>query len=222
MIETSVLRKIYPVGGIEVRAVDGVDLTVRNGEFVTIVGRSGSGKTTLLSMLGGLTRPTDGIVKIDGSDIWRLRDSELSAMRGEKVGFVFQFSGLLPTLTCLENVTLPSLFVHGDGDVTQNAQELLNAVGLSGRANSYPSQLSGGEMKRAAVARSLLNDPSLILADEPTSDLDEDTEKELMDLFLKVNEQKKTVIVVTHNPALSSYGSRLLRMDRGKLTEVES
>ena len=224
MIEAEDISKVYHVGSSEIRALDRVSLRIPDGEFVTIVGRSGSGKTTLLSILGGLTKPTSGTTKIDGRDLWALTDAELSSVRGEEIGFVFQFSGLIPTLTCIENVALPRLFVH-DGpdvpDVMSRARNLLKYVGLSERADSYPSQLSGGELKRAAVARSVLNNPSVILADEPTSDLDVDTEQELMELLARLNGDSKTVVIVTHNPALSVYGKRFLRMDRGRLYEEE-
>ncbi len=220
MIEALDVSKVYHVGESKIRAVDGVNLLIRDGDFVTIAGRSGSGKTTLLSILGGLTKPTNGTAKIGGRDLWTMSDSELSSVRGREVGFVFQFSGLLPTLTCIENVALPRLFVQEGADVMSRALDLLKYVGLSERADSYPSQLSGGELKRAAVARSVLNNPSVILADEPTSDLDVDTERELMELFARLNKDSKTVVIVTHNPALSVYGKRLLRMDRGRLNEV--
>ncbi len=220
MIEANEISKIYHAGASEVRAVDNASFSIRDGDFVTIVGRSGSGKTTLLSILGGLTRPTVGTVKLDGRDIWKLSDTQLSSVRGQQVGFVFQFSGLLPMLTCIENVALPHLFVQGGGDVMERARSLLDYVGLSDRQSSYPSQLSGGELKRAAVARSILNNPSVILADEPTSDLDVDTERELMELFARLNRESKTIVIVTHNPSLSAYGKRLLRMERGRITEV--
>ncbi len=194
-------------------------MTISDGDFVTIAGRSGSGKTTLLSILGGLTRPSSGTVELRGRDIWSLPDAELSSVRGKEVGFVFQFSGLLPTLTCIENVALPHLFVRKDMPVMDRARDLLKYVGLSDRQDSYPSQLSGGELKRAAVARSILNNPSIILADEPTSDLDVDTERELMELFARLNRESKTIVVVTHNPALSVYGKRFLKMDKGTLKE---
>ncbi len=219
MIEATGLTKVYHIGPSEIKAVDNASLAIPDGDFVTIAGRSGSGKTTLLSILGGLTRPTEGTVKLDGRDLWSLSDSVLSAVRGQHVGFVFQFSGLLPTLTCIENVALPHMFVRREGAVMDRARELLDYVGLSARLNSFPSQLSGGELKRAAVARSILNDPSIVLADEPTSDLDVDTERELMELFETLNRNGKTVVIVTHNPALANYGKRLLRMDRGRVVE---
>ncbi len=218
MIRAENLFKVYR-RGVEVKAVDGVTLGIDSGEFVLIVGRSGSGKTTLLSMIGGLTRPTSGHVLLWDKDIWRERDSALSQMRAKRLGFVFQFSGLIPTLTASENVMLPGLFAGSKDGTSQKAQELLDQVGLSGRKSSYPNQMSAGEMKRVAIARSIVNNPDIILADEPTGDLDVDTEREIMELFKRINDQGKTVLMVTHSPDLSSYADRVVRMERGKVHE---
>jgi len=235
LIEASKLSKVYkkniePVKTVRsdgtsykrsteyVRAVDGVTFTVAKGEFVLVVGRSGSGKTTLLSMLGALTIPTGGAVRLNGEDLGSMSDDVLSRLRGEYIGFVFQFSGLLPTLNVLENVMLPTLFVNAKEDAKKRANARLLDVGLGSKIQSYPSELSGGELKRAAIARALVNDPMLILADEPTGDLDIDSEREVMELFKEINRQGKTILMVTHNPELSSYASRVIRMEKGKIT----
>lgn len=182
-----------------------------------IVGRSGSGKSTLLSVLGGLTRPTSGNVSVDGKNLWKMSDHELSRVRAREIGFVFQFSGLLPTLNAVENVMLPSMFSNNKSEVNKRAVDLLESLGIGNKADSYPSQLSGGELKRVAIARSVINGPKYILADEPTGDLDVDTEKDIMDLFKRINQTGKTIVLVTHNPDLSPYATRLLRMDRGRI-----
>ncbi|MGO8806476.1 MAG: ABC transporter ATP-binding protein [Candidatus Bathyarchaeia archaeon] len=201
------------------RAVQNATFSVSKGEFVLIVGRSGSGKSTLLSMLGGLTAPTEGVVRLNDKNLWSMSDEALSHLRAEYIGFVFQFSGLLPTLNVLENVMLPSLFVKAKEDPIKRARKLLLDVGLDSKIQSFPPELSGGELKRAAIARALINDPLLILADEPTGDLDVDTEKEIMALFKEINRQGKTILMVTHNPELSSYSSRVIRMEKGKISE---
>ena len=233
MIEVSKLSKVYrkdiePVETVRsdgssyirnteyVRAVDGVTFSVSKGEFILVVGRSGSGKSTLLSMLGGLTIPTGGTIRLNGKDLGSMSDEALSRLRGEYMGFVFQFSGLLPTLNVLENVMLPSLFVKAKEDAVKRARKLLLDVGLDSKIQSYPSELSGGELKRAAIARALVNDPLLILADEPTGDLDIDSEREIMELFKEINRQGKTILMVTHNPELSSYASRVIQNGEGK------
>lgn len=221
MIEAEKITKSYKNGEKELLAVNQATFSIERGSFILVVGRSGSGKSTLLSMLGGLTRPTQGTVRIDGEEIWSLPDNRISRIRAEKMGFVFQFSGLLPTLTALENVTLPVLFNGKPGEfTTKRAEELLVSFGLNDKFTSYPSQLSGGELKRVAIARSLINDPAILLADEPTGDLDVDTEKEIMELFRKINHEGKTVLVVTHNPDLSVYSDRIFRMEKGSIKEI--
>jgi ABC-type lipoprotein export system ATPase subunit len=221
MIEAEKITKSYKNGEKELLAVNQATFSIERGSFILVVGRSGSGKSTLLSMLGGLTRPTQGTVRIDGEEIWSLPDNRISRIRAEKMGFVFQFSGLLPTLTALENVALPVLFNGKPGEfTTKRAEELLVSFGLNDKFTSYPSQLSGGELKRVAIARSLINDPAILLADEPTGDLDVDTEKEIMELFRKINREGKTVLVVTHNPDLSVYSDRIFRMEKGSIKEI--
>ncbi|BDG60717.1 ABC transporter ATP-binding protein [Caldinitratiruptor microaerophilus] len=217
MVELQDVFKMYPQGEGEVRALDGVDLTVAAGEFVVVTGRSGSGKTTLLSVVGGLTRPDRGLVRVAGRDIWAMGDRERSRFRCRTMGFVFQFASLIPTLSVVENVLLPTAFCPGGSGLGARARQLLERVGLGDRAASYPWQLSGGQQKRVAVARALLLDPPLVLADEPTGDLDEETETEIMDLFRERNAAGTTVIMVTHNTALAAHATRHLVMSRGRL-----
>lgn len=219
MIEATNLTRIFSNGHSEVRAVDKVHLEVNHGEFSMILGRSGSGKSTLLGMLAGLIRPTSGTVRIKGTDISSLSDDLISELRAREIGFVFQFSGLLPTITVLDNLMLPALFYPGKTDVRNRALGLLDKVGLSDRANAYPGTLSSGEMKRVAIARALSNGPSLLIADEPTGDLDVDTEYEIMELFRQLNAEGMTIVMVTHNPDLMRYATRIYGMEQGRLVE---
>lgn len=220
MIIIKELSKAYKIGPSIVRAVDNVDLEVPRGQMVSIVGHSGSGKTTLLSLIGGLTRPSSGRVLIDGTNIWTMNDRELSRLRNRKIGFSFQFASLMPTLTALDNVKLPATFSRETALDHQRAVDLLNMVGLQDRLMSYPGQLSGGEQRRVALARTLMNEPELILADEPTGDLDEDTEADILEIFRKISSKGVTIIIVTHSRAVASQASRMLKMHRGHLSEV--
>jgi ABC-type lipoprotein export system ATPase subunit len=223
MIMATGLSKAFSTGKGEVLAVDDVELTVKPGEFVLILGRSGSGKSTLLAMLAGLTRPTAGVVKIRGNEIGNLSEDKTAEVRAREIGFVFQFSGLIPTITALENVMLPTLFCPDGPGSRKRAEELLEKVGLAEREGAYPSTLSSGEMKRVAIARALINGPPILIADEPTSDLDIDTEIEIMELFRDLNREGTTIVMVTHNPDLVPYASRVYGMVRGKLvTNPES
>ena len=221
MIELRGLSKHYRLSGdVLVKAVDNVDLTIKPGEFMMIAGRSGSGKTTLLSLIGGLTKPTTGSVHVDGVDIWSLNDAVQSRFRAEIIGFVFQIPSLLPTLTVLDNVKLPTMFSREHENVGEKALSLLEMVGLSEKAHAYPSQLSVGQQKRVALARSLINGPDVVLADEPTSDLDKATELEIMTLIKKVHEEgPRTMVMVTHNLDLVSYATQVRTMANGALSE---
>ncbi len=219
MIEISQVTKGFSTGCAEVKAVDNANLRVRPGEFVLILGRSGSGKSTLLGMLAGLIRPTSGSVRINGLDIGSLPEDKVAELRSKEIGFVFQFSGLIPTITAIENVMLPTLFCRtGPGSRTR-ALELLKKVGLSERADAYPCTLSSGEMKRVAIARALINGPSILIADEPTGDLDVDTEHEIMELFLQLNREGTTIVMVTHSPELGPYANKTYGMTKGLLVE---
>ncbi len=221
-IEVVELTKKYAIADQTITAVDGVSLIIEKGEFVSVVGHSGSGKTTLLSIIGGIMKPTSGRVLFDGQDICGLDDDRLSEYRNEQVGFMFQFASLLPMLTAAENVMLPGLFRKSrnarDGAKTK---DLLQMVGIGEKYDAYPSQLSGGQQRRVAIARALMYDPRVILADEPTGDLDEETENDIMELFKKLNREKQiTFIFITHNLELAGMAQRTLKMIHGNLYET--
>ncbi len=218
MIQATSVTKAFSTSTGEVRAVDNVNLAVSPGEFVLILGRSGSGKSTLLAMLAGLTSPTAGVIRIRGNEIGSLSEDKIAEVRAKEIGFVFQFSGLIPTITALENVMLPTLFSRNGLDSRNRAVDLLKKVGMSERADAYPCTLSSGEMKRVAIARALINGPAILIADEPTGDLDVDTEIEIMELFRNLNREGMTIVMVTHNPDLVPYATRIFGMMRGKLT----
>jgi heme ABC exporter ATP-binding subunit CcmA len=209
------VSKVYRAGPSALRALDQVSLAVDAGEFVVITGRSGSGKTTLLNLIGGMTRPSAGRIELGGRDLAAMTDSALSRLRGESIGMVFQFAGLLPTLTALENVLLPSLF-HRPAEPSR-AQDLLAAVGLADRSRAYPRELSAGQQRRLGVARALLNRPQLLLCDEPTSDLDLETEKAIMALIQQAHRAGAAVILTTHNPDLAAYATRTLGLRAGRI-----
>jgi ABC-type lipoprotein export system ATPase subunit len=215
------VSKTYTLKGKTlVPAVQDVSLTVERGEFVFITGRSGSGKTTLLNLVAGLTRPTSGRVMLDGVDMWVLPDKEQSLLRNQKVGFAFQFPSLLPSLTALDNVALPTIFGPGQSrrDAYNRAAELLEMVGLSDKLRAHPRQLSAGQLGRVVVARALMNRPQLLLADEPTGNLDEKTELEIMDLFRDLHRSLGiTILMVTHTRELVSYGTHAAEMVSGRI-----
>ncbi len=221
MIKLEEVTKVYDLGkGSSVTAVRGASLEIGSGEFAAIVGRSGSGKTTLLNLAAGLTRPTSGRVTLDGVELWKLSDKQQSRMRGRKIGFVFQFPSLLPTLTVYENVILPTIFgPDGAGpDASERAEAMLHKVGLSDKLTSYPRQLSAGQQQRVVIVRALINQPRLLLADEPTSNLDEKTEMEIMDLFRELHASLGlTVVLVTHTRQLISPGMRSIEMAEGRI-----
>jgi ABC-type lipoprotein export system ATPase subunit len=220
MIYLTDVSKSYKVGPSTLRAVDAINLEVPKGQMVSIVGHSGSGKTTLLSLIGGLTKPSTGSVVLNDIDIWSISDRELSLLRNRMIGYSFQFASLIPTLNVYDNVRLPSTF-DGSRTMDENRpQDLLDLVGLGDRGYSFPSQLSGGEQRRVALARTMMNEPQLILADEPTGDLDEDTEAEILHIFKKVNATGVTIILVTHSRAVASQAERTLKMHKGLLSEA--
>jgi ABC-type lipoprotein export system ATPase subunit len=216
--------KTYDLGkGSSVTAVSGISLEVCPGDFAMIVGRSGSGKTTLLNLAGGLTRPSSGEVFLDGVDLWKLDDQEQSYLRNKKIGFVFQFPSLIPTLTVLENVFLPVIFnrKHDADEARRRAKSLLETVGLADKLAVFPRQLSAGQQQRVVIARALMNEPEIILADEPTSNLDEKTEKEIMDLFHDLHSRLGlTIVLVTHTTQLLAEGMRKIVMSGGQIVDA--
>jgi ABC-type lipoprotein export system ATPase subunit len=225
MINLENVTKIYTLSTVQqVTAVCNASLTVARGEFLIVTGRSGSGKTTLLNLAAGLTPPTSGRVAWQDLDLWHLSDRQRSHLRNERIGFVFQFPSLLPALTVLENVILPTVFRSGRGGPTarERASALLDTVGLADKLGAYPRQLSAGQQQRVVVARALFNQPEVLLADEPTSDLDEGTEREIMDLFQAIHaETEVTVVMVTHTTQLVDYGTRHVRMAEGQVLAGE-
>jgi ABC-type lipoprotein export system ATPase subunit len=220
VVETRNLTKIYGDGN-GVRALDGVSFTIRAGEFVAVMGPSGSGKSTLLNILGALDRPTSGVCLVNGQELAKVKD--LDRFRSKTVGFVFQLHNLIPTLSAAENVEVPLQEENmSDAARRKRAEELLNVVGLSDRLNFMPAQLSGGQRQRVAIARSLANRPAIILADEPTGNLDSKSTDEIMDLLGKLNrEQGTTFIVVTHNPAVARAADRIVTVRDGKIRRDE-
>jgi len=212
------LRKVYRRGGDEVRAVDGVSLSVEAGELVAIMGRSGSGKTTLLDLVGCLLRPTSGALSIDGQDVIGASDGWLAEIRARKIGFVFQEFNLIPTLTALENVLLPLRYGPRRPNGRDEASTLLELVGLGSRLRHRPSELSGGEQQRVAIARALINDPALVLADEPTGELDSATSSELLGMLRHLNaERGVTIVIVTHDPGVAGAAERIVRLTDGRV-----
>ena len=217
ILQTKGLKKYYGAGDTQVKALDGVDLSVESGEFVAIVGTSGSGKSTLLHMLGGLDRPTSGSVSVDGQDIFALKDEALTIFRRRKIGFVFQSYNLVPVLSVYENIVLP---IQLDGGKVDGAyvDQVVQALGLEGKLDSLPNQLSGGQQQRVAIARALAAKPAIILADEPTGNLDSATSLDVMGL-LKVTAQKfsQTIVMITHNEELAQMADRIIRIEDGRI-----
>jgi putative ABC transport system ATP-binding protein len=211
--------KIYNLGEVKVEAARGVNFTIKDGEFVAIMGPSGSGKSTIMHLIGCLDQPTRGSIYLGGEDVSKYSSNELAEVRGKRIGFIFQSFNLITSLDAMENVTLPLMF---DGSGVKNreekAREYLTLVGLSHRLKNLPGQMSGGERQRVAVARALINNPNIILADEPTGALDSKTGKEIMDLLADLNKkQKKTIIIVTHDDTVAKYAQRVIRFKDGQV-----
>jgi ABC-type lipoprotein export system ATPase subunit len=220
MLSCGNVGKTYATERGDIVAVKGIDLTVPAGQFAAIVGRSGSGKSSLMAMIGGLSRPTHGAVTVENVDIWALPDDALAEFRNRRIGFVFQFASLLPALRIIDNVALPALLGRRmDANAAYaRAAELLDQMGLAEHIDAYPPEISAGEQRRAVIARALVNAPSLLLADEPTSDLDEQTEMEIMDRFCDLNRDRAmTLVVVTHNLRLAERADRIFHIANGGL-----
>jgi ABC-type lipoprotein export system ATPase subunit len=218
MLSCHGVAKTYRTERGEVAAVRGIDLEVAAGRFAAIIGRSGSGKSSLMAMIGGLSRPTAGRIEVEGTDLWSLPDAALAGFRNRRVGYVFQFASLLPTLRLADNVALPALLDRREATdaIHGRAAELLAAFGLGDHLDAYPSEVSAGEQRRAAIARALINRPALVLADEPTADLDEETEREIMVALGRVNrEHGATLVLVTHNLALAETADQVIHVADG-------
>lgn len=220
IIELKNLSKHYEMGENIVKALDGIDVKIKKGDFIAIVGPSGSGKSTMMNMIGALDLATKGEIFLDDEDIENLEESELAQIRGRKIGFVFQTFNLIPTMTAMENVMLPMTFQGlGGEEKLERAEEILKKVGLEHRKNHFSNELSGGEMQRVAIARALANNPEVILADEPTGNLDSKTGKEIMKIFTDLNKKGKTIILVTHDLDLIKYATKVLKLRDGRLEE---
>ncbi|MDO8755077.1 MAG: ABC transporter ATP-binding protein [Anaerolineales bacterium] len=214
------VTRVYQIGKLETRALQGVDLSIASGEFTSLVGPSGSGKTTLLQMIGCLDQPTSGRVLVNGKDVTRLNRNQRADMRRENIGFIFQFFALIPTLSAYENIEMPLLLNgHGVSDRKERVMELLKAVDLLDRAKNRPDQLSGGQQQRIAIARALAPKPALILADEPTANLDTENGKQVMDIMQKLNKETGvTFVFATHDPRVIKYATRVVTLQDGLIT----
>ena len=219
IIKIEGVEKIYQMGNVEVPALRGIDIEIKRGEFVAIMGSSGSGKSTLMNSIGVLDMPTKGKIFLDDIDVSKLEESSLSQIRGKKIGFVFQQFNLIRTISAIDNVILPMIFQRVSYNRrSERAKELLNLVGLRERFNHLPTELSGGEQQRVAIARALSNDPELILADEPTGNLDSKTGIGIMNLLSNLHEKdKKTIVIITHDAKLAKYAKRIVRIKDGRI-----
>ncbi len=215
-IDLENIVKIYKLGDVQVTALDGVTCRIETGEMVSIMGPSGSGKSTLMNLIGCLDRPTSGKYELDGTDVSRLKDDQLAEIRNKKIGFVFQSFNLLPRVTAMANVELPLVYAR-EKNRRQRAIEVLESVGIGNRASHRPTEMSGGEQGRVAIARALVNTPSIILADEPTGNLDTETSKGIMLLLQRLNSQGITIVIVTHEEDIAAYTRRTIYLRDGKI-----
>jgi putative ABC transport system ATP-binding protein len=216
MLELENITKVYKAGQTEIPALRGISCRIKTGEMVSIVGPSGSGKSTLMNIIGCLDRPTSGKYRLDGIEVDTLDDNQLAEIRNKKIGFVFQSFNLLPRVTALANVELPLTYAAASNR-RQRALQVLESVGLAHRVNHTPSELAGGEQQRVAIARALVNNPALILADEPTGNLDTQTSNEIMLIFKRLNEQGMTIVLVTHEPDIAAYTQRTIKVRDGQI-----
>jgi len=224
MISAVNITKTYKSDSREFVALDHISIRINRGDFVIITGRSGAGKSTFLGVMGGLLRPTSGDVLLTGRSLWSLNERERARLRAEEIGFVFQNASVIRSLTVIENVLLPQMFLPKSGSASgaRRAAGLLDVMGLANLAHEYPDKLSGGEKRRVAIASALMNNPTIVLADEPTGDLDTETESRIMDHLLYLKGKGTTIVMVTHNPELTSYANLICRMDCGTIHEIPS
>ena len=220
LIKLQDVHKIYRLDGVEVSAINGISLSINQGDFVALIGPSGSGKSTAMNLVGCLDTATKGDIFLGKHNIQNLSESDLAQVRGKQIGFIFQTFNLIPSLNALDNVALPMMFQNVSRSVRKTkAQKLLEQVGLANRMHHLPNQLSGGQRQRVAIARALVNDPEIILADEPTGNLDTKTGEEIMKLLKDLNKQGKTIILVTHNPDLTKLANKIIRLKDGKIID---
>ena len=221
LITLSGVTKVYLMGDIEVQALRGIDLRIEEGEFVAIMGASGSGKSTLMNLIGCLDQPTTGTYVLEGIDVADLVDDDLAVIRNRKIGFVFQSYNLIPRSTALHNVEMPLIYAGDTDQREERAVAALELVGLADRAHHQPSELSGGQQQRVAIARALITEPAILLADEPTGNLDAESSVEIMTLLKKLNEEGRTIVLITHEPDIAAFAGRVVRLRDGRIISDE-